>query len=254
MPVYYYGEAATSAERRRLENIRRGEYEGLEAKLADPAWNPDAGPARFNPRLGAAAVGARRTLIAFNVNLKARDQGVAQAIALAVRESGYVQRSAQGKPVRNESGEVVREAGTLKACRAIGWYLPSSKIAQVSMNLDDWEVTPPHEAFEEVRRQAGRRNVRVTGSELVGMIPLEPMLLAGHYYAASMESAEADSEEQLVGAAAQAMGLSSLKPFVGSQHILEQRLTDEGGVWAEWVKDLTTPRWSKTTVFNITGY
>ncbi len=252
IPVYYYGAAARAENRRELANIRRGEYEGLEEKISKPEWQPDAGPAKFNARLGATAVGAREWLIAYNVNLKAGDAGVAQAIALVIREKGQVQSDAQGKVLKDNDGRALRHGGTLKACRARGWYLPRFGVAQVTMNLENWRLTPPHVAYEEVRRQAAKRDVKVVGSELVGMIPLEPMLAAGRYFLGKSSTAEDRLDEELVGSAAQAMGLSAVKEFDAANQILEYRLSREGGKWASFVKGMATRRWTKSAIYDLT--
>ncbi len=280
IPVYLYGAAAHPG-RRSLADIRRGEYEGLPEKLAAPEGTPDFGPVVFQPRIGVTAVGARDILIAFNVSLNTTDQALASEIALAVREKGRVKRDADpadggagGQIVRDSSGRAVRQPGTLKACRAMGWFMPGYGCAQVSLNLEDFRVTPPHVAFEEVSRQAHQRGLEVTGSELVGMIPLEAMLMAGRYYLEKegrslsglgpgrtrrSGSAEAPGPgeaialavdgsgrpgtashpaEELVKAAVSSMGLSTDRPFEPEERIIEYRLRQEGGCWAEWADRL----------------
>jgi len=255
IPVYLYGAAAYSG-RRSLADIRRGEYEGLPEKLAAPEWTPDFGPSEFNQGAGATAVGARDILIAFNVSLNTADKALANEIALAVREKGRVKRGADpadggadGQIVRNGEGRAVRQPGTLKACRAMGWFMPAYGCAQVSLNLEDFRVTPPHAAFEEVSRQAHQRGLEVTGSELVGMIPLEAMLMAGRYYlekegrslsGLGVAATASHPAEELVKAAVSSMGLSTDRPFEPEERIIEYRLRQEGGCWAEWADQLMT--------------
>ncbi len=232
IPVYLYG-AATDLGRRSLAEVRRGEYEGLPEKLAAPEWKPDFGPARFKPRVGATVIGAREILIAFNVNLNTTDKSQATEIALAVREKGRTRRNADGRIVRDSAGREVRQPGTLKATRAMGWFMPEYGCAQVSMNLEDYRVTPPHAALEEVRRQARQRGLEVPGSELVGMIPLEAMLMAGRYYLEQEQRPSDSPEAELVEVAVRAMGLSAAGPFEPDERIIEYRLRQEGGPWAE---------------------
>jgi glutamate formiminotransferase/formiminotetrahydrofolate cyclodeaminase len=217
IPVFMYGEAATQPDRYRLAQIRRGEYEGLPKKLQDNVWKPDFGPSEFRPKSGACCVGSRKILIAFNICLNTTDQRVAREIASTIRESGPVGS--------NQHGSMKRRPGSLRACRAIGWYLPTQKCAQVSMNLEDYTITPPHVALEEVRAQAKKRGCKVIGSEIVGMVPLQAMLMAGRYYAKK----ESISEAEQIGIAVKKMGLSSIKPFIPPERILEYRLITDSG-------------------------
>lgn len=229
IPVYLYEQAASRPERRNLADVRAGEYEGLAAKLADPAWKPDFGPASFNPRAGATAIGARNFLVAYNVNLNTTSTRRANAIAFDVREKGRPQRIGHpitGKVARDENGEEVWIPGTLKATKAIGWYIEEYGIAQVSMNLTDVGITPVHVAFDEVCRQAEKRGVRVTGSELVGLIPLETMLEAGRFFLRKQQRSLGVSEEELVKIAIRSLGLADLAPFDPQQKIIEYRLRD----------------------------
>jgi len=239
IPVYLYGAAAASPGRYRLADVRRGEYEGLPEKLAAPEWRPDFGPSELSPGAGAIAVGARNILIALNVNLNTTDRTQASDIARAIREGGQVKRNADGQIVRDSEDR----PGALKTCRALGWFLPGYNCAQVSMNLEDFRVTPPHAAFEEVVHQARQRGLEVTGTELVGMIPLEAMLMAGRYYleresrspSGPGEAATASHPaEELVETAVRAMRLSAVRPFRPEERIIEYRLRQEGGRWAEW--------------------
>lgn len=220
IPVYLYEEAATRPERRNLANVRKGEYEGLPEKLRDPAWVPDFGPAVMNVRSGATVTGARFFLVAYNVNLATNDQKVAQEIALRIRESGRVKKDAQGNPVLDAAGQKVNVPGTLKAVKAMGVLLEAHNIAQVSINLVNYTVTPPHVAFEEVKRQAATLGVEVTGSEIVGLTPLEALRMAGEFYVPGTRG-----DEALVAAAIERLGLSQLERFDPQTKVIEYQLS-----------------------------
>jgi glutamate formiminotransferase/formiminotetrahydrofolate cyclodeaminase len=220
IPVYLYEEAATRPERKNLSTIRKGEYEGLEAKLKDPSWKPDFGPAVFNAKSGATVTGARMFLIAYNVNLDTNDPAVASEIALRIRESGRVKKDADGNAVLDGKGQKVVVPGTLKAVKAMGVLLEAHNIAQVSINLVNYHRTPPHIAFEEVKRQAAALGVQATGSEIVGLTPKEALLMAGRYYSADRDL----SEEQLLDLAVEKLGLSQLEPFEKQKKIIEFQL------------------------------
>lgn len=225
IPVYCYEAAASCDARRSLASCRAGEYEGLPRKVLHPDWKPDYGPAVFHVRSGAVAVGARNFLVAYNVNLNTSSGDDAKAIAAEVRESGKLLLDPQtGKAVRGESGTPVRVPGTLKKVRAIGWYIGEYGKAQVSMNLTDLTVTPVHVAFEEVSGSAARRGLRVTGSELVGLIPLQAMLDAGRYFLAKQGRSFHADEDVLVRTAVEAMGLDELAPFNPRERIVEYRM------------------------------
>ena len=183
--VFCYENAALKEERRNLATVREGEYEALKERLALPEWKPDFGPADFNPKSGATAVGARDFLVAYNINLNTTSTRRANAIAFDVREKGRTKREGNpltGKIVRDENGDPVWQPGTLKAVKAIGWFIEEYGVAQISMNLTNISVTPVHVAFDEVCKQADARGIRVTGSELVGLIPLSAMLDAGRHF------------------------------------------------------------------------
>lgn len=224
VPVYLYEAAARSPERQNLADIRKGEYEGLPKKLQDPHWKPDYGPAVFNERSGATVAGARKFLIAYNVNLNTADPAIAHEIALRIRESGRAKKDDAGNPVKDADGKPVKIPGTLKAVKAMGVFLERHNIAQVSINLVDFEVTPPHAAFEEVRRQAKTLGAEGTGSEIVGLTPLRALVLAGTHYASRQEGAEKLSERELVDLAAEHLGLSQLEPFDPMKKIIEYQL------------------------------
>ncbi len=219
IPIYLYEEAATRPERRNLSTIRKGEYEGLEVKLRDPAWNPDYGPTEFNAKSGATVTGARMFLIAYNVNLKTSDTKIANEIALRIRESGRIKKDAEGNAVLDAKGKKVSIPGSLKSVKAMGVLLEAHNIAQVSINLTDFHVTPPHVAFEEVKKEAATLGVEVTGSELVGLSPLEAMLMAGRFY-----SPHTTGELELLSIADERLGLSQLDQFDPKKKIIEYQL------------------------------
>lgn len=227
IPIYLYENAASEEKRRNLANCREGEYEGLAEKLSDPAWRPDFGPAEFNEsvaRSGATAVGARDFLIAVNFNLNTTSTRRANAIAFDVREKGRPLRDGNpitGKPVLDESGEPVMLPGTLKGTKAIGWYIGEYGIAQVSMNITNLAETPLHVAFDEVSEKAAKRGIRVTGLEIVGLVPKKTMIDAGKYYLAKQHRSLGVTESDIVKIAVKSMGLDDLKPFDPSEKIIE---------------------------------
>ena len=232
IPVYCYEYAAFEEKRRNLASIRAGEYEGLRKKLADRAWKPDFGPALFNERSGATIVGARDFLVAFNVNLNTTSVRRANAIAYDVREKGRPLRegnSLTGKTVTDENGEPVMDPGSLKSVKAIGWYIEEYGIAQISMNLTDLSVIPVHIAFDEVCRKADARGVRVTGSELVGLIPLKAILDAGRYFLGKQQRSAGVSDDELIKIAVRSMGLDELSPFNPEERIIEYVMEERQG-------------------------
>lgn len=219
IPVYLYEEAATLPERRNLSTIRKGEYEGLKEKLSDPAWKPDYGPAEFNPKSGGTVTGARTFLIAYNVNLDTNDTKLANEIALRIRESGRVKKNEHGEPVLDAKGNKVKIPGSLKAVKAMGVLLEAHNIAQISINLIDYNITPPHIAFEEVKKEGETLGVRATGSEIVGLTPKEALLKAGRFY-----RSEEVEEDKLIAAAIEHLGLNQLDAFDPQKKIIEFQL------------------------------
>ena len=219
VPVYLYEAAATSPERKNLADIRKGEYEGLAQKLLDPQWKPDYGAAVFNKRSGATVTGARKFLIAYNVNLNTADASVAQEIAQRIRESGRVKKDSSGNAVKNEKGDTIKIPGSLKAVKAMGVVVERLNIAQVSINLVDYETTPPHIAFEEVKKLAHSLGVEATGSEIVGLTPLQALLMAGKFY-----EPHQTAEERLISIAIEHLGLSQLDQFDPQKKIIEYQL------------------------------
>jgi len=230
IPVYCYEEAALSIERRNLANCRAGEYEGLQKKLKDPHWKPDFGNAEFNATAGATIIGARDFLIAYNVNLNTTSVRRANAIAFDIREKGRPKREGNpitGKIIKDENGHNVMIPGSLKACKAIGWFIEEYGIAQVSINLTNINTTPMHIAFEESCSKANERGLRVTGSELVGLIPLSAMLDAGKYFLRKQKRSLGVSEDELIRIAVKSLGLDELKPFNPNEKIIEYLLQDQ---------------------------
>ncbi len=229
LTIYCYEHAARTEQRRNLALVREGEYEGLEDRLASPDWKPDFGPATFNPRSGATAVGARAFLIAYNVNLNTTSTRRANAIAFDVREKGRKKREGNpltGPIVKDEKGEDVWNPGSLKSVKAIGWFIKEYGIAQISMNLTHLGVTPVHVAFDEVCEKARLRGVRVTGSELVGLIPLQAMFDAGRFFLRKQQRSTGVSDEELIKIAVKSLGLSDLYPFKPDEKIIEYAMAD----------------------------
>lgn len=230
IPVYCYENAAFTEERRNLATCRSGEYEGLKEKLNDPHWKPDFGPAEFNERVagsGVTAVSARDFLVAFNVNLNTTSTRRANAIAFDVRERGRTKREGNpltGKIVKDDKGKPVMIPGSLKEVKAIGWFIDEYDIAQISMNLTNISITPVHIAYDEVWKKADARGIRVTGSELVGLIPLEAMLEAGRYFLRKQERSVGVDNDELLRIAIKSMGLDDLKPFEPKERIIEYLL------------------------------
>jgi glutamate formiminotransferase/formiminotetrahydrofolate cyclodeaminase len=227
IPVYLYEYAQPNAARNNLSIIRGGEYEGFFDKVKLPEWKPDFGPAIMNERAGATVIGARDFLIAYNVNLNTKSVRLANSVAFDVREAGRVKREGNpitGKVVKDAEGNDVRIPGTLKACKAIGWYIEEYGIAQISMNLTNYKITSVHMAFDEVCKSAERRGMRVTGSELVGLIPLDAMLTAGRHYLQKQNRSLGVSEAELIEIAIKSLGLNELTPFDPQQKIIEYKL------------------------------
>lgn len=228
--VYCYEKAAFKPERRNLAACRAGEYEGLAQRVETEEWKPDFGPALFNAKSGAMAVGARNFLVAYNVNLNTTSTRRANAVAFDIREKGRPQREGDpvvGKKKVGPDGKVLWTPGSLKACKAIGWYIEEFGIAQVSINLTDISVTPLHVAFEETCRKAEARGLRVTGSELVGVVPLQAMLDAGRYFLHKQQRSTGIADEEIIKIAVKSMGLDELYPFDPKKKIIEYILEDE---------------------------
>lgn len=226
---YFYEAAATTAERRNLSTVRAGEYEGLSKKLTDPAWQPDFGPAVFNAKYGVTAIGARNFLIAYNVNLNTTSTRRANSVAFDVREAGRVLTDEKGKPLKDEKGETLRQAGKLKSVKAIGWYIEEYGICQISMNLTNIGITSIHEAFEAVCESAQNRGMRVTGSELVGLIPKQALLDAGKYFLRKQQRSVGVGEAELIKIAVKSLGLDDLAPFDPHKKVIEYVMEGDTG-------------------------
>lgn len=231
IPVYMYEAAATTPKRRNLATVRAGEYEALEKKLSNPEWKPDYGNAEMNHTAGATVIGARDFLIAYNVNLNTTSVRRANSVAFDIREQGRVKRERDkltGRIIRDEHGEAVRESGKCKAVKAIGWFIEEYGIAQISMNLTDINETPLHVAFEACRESANARGLRVTGSELVGMVPLKVMLDAGRYFLMKQQRSLGIPEDEIVRIAVRSLGLDELGPFDPQKKIIEYQIQEKG--------------------------
>jgi len=230
--VYCYESAALDERRRNLAFVRQGEYEGLAEKLGRPEGKPDFGPATFDPRYGATAVGARDFLVAYNVNLNTTSTRRANAIAFDIREKGRVKREGDpltGPVVTDAQGNPVFLPGSLKCVKAIGWFIDEYGIAQISINLTNISVTPIHVAFDEVCRRAQERGIRVTGSEIVGLVPLRAVLDAGRYFLEKQQRSTGVSDRELIKIAVKSLGLDDLKPFVPEEKVIEYVLERKAG-------------------------
>ena len=229
IPIYLYESAALTEKRRNLANCRSGEYEGIAKRITTPEWKPDFGPAKFNAKSGATAVGARNFLVAYNFNLNTTSTRRANAIAYDVRERGRPKREdgkVTGKIIKDEKGNTVMIPGTLKHTKAIGWFIDEYGVAQISMNLTNIDETPIHVAYDEVCNKAMERGIRVTGSELVGVVPLKAMLEAGKYYLKKQNRSLGISDKEIIKIAVKSLGLDELYPFEPDKKIIEYMLED----------------------------
>lgn len=227
IPVYLYESAAKKTDRKNLATVRAGEYEGFAKKIKDPEWKPDYGPESFNVNSGATAIGVRDFLVAYNINLNTTSVRRANAVAFDVREKGRVKREGNpltGKILRDEDGNPLREAGKLKSVKAIGWYIEEYGLAQISMNLTDIKETSLHKAFETVRECANQRGLRVTGSELVGLVPKKVLLEAGKYFLRQQQRSLGISELEIMHIAVKSLGLDELGPFDPKKKVIEYLL------------------------------
>ena len=227
IPVYLYEKAAKDKSRSNLSIIRAGEYEGFFEKIKQSEWKPDFGPAVFNEKSGATVIGVRDFLVAYNVNLNTKSVRRATSVAFDVREQGRVKTedgTPSGKPILDSNGEAVRIPGMLKHVKAIGWFVKEYGIAQVSINLTNIEETPLHVAFDACIESAARRGLRVTGSEIVGMVPKKCLVDAGRYFLRKQRWSEGASEEELIDIAIRSMGLSELRPFDPKEKVIELKI------------------------------
>ena len=229
IPVFLYEYSASKTENKNLATIRAGEYEAMATKLSSGQFNPDFGQAVMNVKSGVTAIGARDFLVAYNVNLNTTSVRRANSVAFDVREQGRIVREGDdinGVAIKDENGEPLRQAGTCKSVKGIGWYIAEYGVAQVSMNLTNINDTPLHIAFQECCRSAERRGMRVTGSELVGLVPLKVLLDAGEYFLQQQQRSVGVSESELIKIAVKTMGLDELSPFVPAKKIIEYQLRD----------------------------
>jgi glutamate formiminotransferase / formiminotetrahydrofolate cyclodeaminase len=229
IPVYLYEKAAKDKSRSNLAVIRAGEYEGFAEKIRKPEWKPDYGPAKIG-NAGATVIGAREFLVAYNVNLNTKSVRRANSVAFDVREQGRFKTedgTPAGKKVLDSKGEPIREPGMLKHVKAIGWFVKEYGIAQVSMNLTNIEETPLHVAFDACVESAIKRGLRVTGSEIVGMVPKKSLTEAGRYFLRKQQWSEGASEEELIDIAIKSMGLSELKPFDPKEKVIEFKIASD---------------------------
>jgi glutamate formiminotransferase/formiminotetrahydrofolate cyclodeaminase len=224
IPVYLYEHACSAPHRRNLADVREGEYEGCARKLTDPQWQPDFGPASFVAKSGATVIGARKFLVAYNVNLNTLDKRLANRVAFDIRERGRMRRDDDGNPILDAKGEAVWEPGLLKSVKAVGWVIPEFGCAQVSINLTDLDVTPLHVVFDACEERARERGLRVTGSEIVGLVPLSVLLDAGRHALAKMGRPTGVPQAALVHTAIRTLGLSEVKAFDPKERVIEYRL------------------------------
>jgi glutamate formiminotransferase/formiminotetrahydrofolate cyclodeaminase len=243
--VYLYENSASTPSRTNLAEVRSGEYEGMAEKLKNPQWAPDYGPTSLNKKAGVTAIGAREFLIAYNINLNTQERKLATDIALDIREAGRAKRDEKGAIIRDDEGVMVKVPGSLKATKAVGWYIDEYKQAQVSMNLVDYNITPPHIAFDEVCKQATKRGLRVTGSEIVGLIPLKAVYDAGIYYLKKQKQSQGIPENDIIQIAIKSLGLNDIANFDPNEKIIEYRINSTEGELAsstltEFVDELST--------------
>ena len=244
IPVYHYEYAATADHRRNLADIRSGEYEGFAAKILKPEWKPDHGHPVFNEKSGATVIGVRDFLIAYNINLNTTSTRRANAVAFDIREKGRQKKDDKGKIVKDANGEAVWEPGLLKSVKAIGWFIEEYGIAQISVNLTNMNVTPLHVLFDTACERAAARGMRVTGSELVGLVPLQAMVEAGKYFLQKQQRSTGVGEAELVRIAIKSMGLDELGTFDPRKKIIEYQLEDQA---TKKLVDLTLTRFAQET-------
>ena len=224
IPVFLYEKSAISKERINLSNIRQGEYEGMSSKIKLSEWEPDYGPKKLNIKSGVTAIGAREFLIAYNINLNTTDKKIATDIALDIREAGRLKRDKKGKILRDTNGIALKKLGKLKFCKAVGWYIDEYKQAQVSINLTNYKKTSLYKTFEEVRLQARKRGVRVTGSEIVGLVPKYSLIDCGKYYLNKQKKGTGIPEKDIINVAIKSLGLNDTSTFSVDDKVIENRV------------------------------
>ncbi|RLC53402.1 MAG: glutamate formimidoyltransferase [Candidatus Cloacimonadota bacterium] len=227
IPVYMYEYAATKPLWKNLAEVRKGEYEGLAVREGKEEWKPDYGPHKFNPKSGATAVSAREFLIAYNINLNSRDKKKAHDLALSIREKGRFKRDENKKIVKDKDGKKVMVPGLFKNCKAVGWFIDEYNRAQISINLTNYNITPPHLVLEKVREMAVKKGIQITGSELVGLIPKEAILMAGKYYLKRLGESAGIPEKMIIETAVQSMGLDDLTDFDIDEKVIEYAIAKQ---------------------------
>jgi glutamate formiminotransferase/formiminotetrahydrofolate cyclodeaminase len=227
IPIYLYEYAASKPEWKNLAEARKGEYEGLAAREGDKYWNPDFGPNKFNAKSGATAISAREFLIAYNINLNSRDKKKAHDLALSIREKGRFKRDKNNKIVKDKDGKKLMVPGLFKNCKAVGWYIDEYNRAQISINLTNYKITPPHLVLEKVRELAKDMGIQVTGSELVGLLPKEAILMAGKYYLNRLGESAGIPEKMIIETAVQSMGLDDLSSFEINEKVIEYAIAEK---------------------------
>ncbi|MCD4795818.1 MAG: glutamate formimidoyltransferase [Candidatus Cloacimonetes bacterium] len=227
IPIYLYEYAASKPEWKNLAEARKGEYEGLAAREGDEYWNPDFGPNKFNAKSGATAISAREFLIAYNINLNSRDKKKAHDLALSIREKGRFKRDANNKIAKDKDGKKLMVPGLFKNCKAVGWYIDEYNRAQISINLTNYKITPPHLVLEKVRELAANKGIQVTGSELVGLLPKEAILMAGKYYLNRLGESAGIPEKMIIETAVQSMGLDDLSSFDINEKVIEYAIAEK---------------------------
>ncbi|MBC8384595.1 MAG: glutamate formimidoyltransferase [Candidatus Cloacimonetes bacterium] len=227
IPIYFYEYAATKPEWKNLAEVRKGEYEALPEKMKDPYWKPDFGPQKFNAKTGATAISAREFLIAYNINLNTRDKKKAHDLALTIREKGRIKRNSKGKALKDENGNKIRQPGLFRHCKAVGWFIDEYNRAQISINMTNYKITPPHAILEKVRELATEKGIQVTGSELVGLIPKEAILNSGKFYLKRLGESAGLPEKMIIESAVQSMGLDDLTPFDIDEKVIEYAIANK---------------------------
>ncbi len=227
IPIYLYEYAASKSEWKNLAEARKGEYEGLAAREGDKYWNPDFGQNKFNAKSGATAISAREFLIAYNINLNSRDKKKAHDLALSIREKGRFKRDEKGKIIKDKDGKKLMVPGLFKNCKAVGWYIDEYNRAQISINLTNYKITPPHLVLEKVRELAKDMGIQITGSELVGLLPKEAILMAGKYYLNRLDESAGIPEKMIIETAVQSMGLDDLSSFDVDEKVIEYAIAEK---------------------------
>jgi glutamate formiminotransferase / formiminotetrahydrofolate cyclodeaminase len=239
IPVYLYEYAASKPEWQNLAEVRKGEYEGLAERAGKPEWQPDFGPHIFNKKSGALAIGAREFLIAYNINLNSRDKKKAHDLALIIREKGKLARDERGKIIKDKDGNKVYEDGLFSNCKAVGWYVEDFQRAQISINLTNYKVTPPHLVLEKVRELAIDKGIQITGSEIVGLLPKEALIEAGKFYLNRLGECAGLPETMLLNTAVQSMGLDDLYKFELHKKVIEHAIKTENKLSDMTLEDFT---------------